>query len=139
MTFLELINASIANQKSLNIDINFKENIKEFPSKVACYLYITKSATRRMTVFEAQIDLCSLLDTNQNNFLWIISKEMRRSSNFPQKCPLLKDTLYSIKNYTLNDESYPAFLPKGNFEFIVQARPNNIGVINLKFSGRIKK
>ncbi|XP_075157717.1 uncharacterized protein LOC142230983 [Haematobia irritans] len=138
MTFLKLFKITMKNNKGGDVDISFSQDIKELPTKLSLNLYITKS-THSMKVIEAEIDVCRFLNDKRNNFLGIIAQEFRRTSNFPRKCPFLKDVIYSIKNYTINDESYPPFFPKGNFLYDIQLKPNNVREINIRMKGRVTK
>ncbi|XP_059224116.1 uncharacterized protein LOC131997323 [Stomoxys calcitrans] len=48
----------------------------------------------------------------RNNLMVALFKEVFRSSNFPQKCPLLAKNKYYLRNYTVRADDYPAFLPQ---------------------------
>ncbi|XP_075157716.1 uncharacterized protein LOC142230982 [Haematobia irritans] len=138
ITFLKCLNYNITNKRIGDLDVSFSQDIEEMPSKLSLNLYITKS-TRSMKVMETQIDICRFLNAKHNNFLSIVAQELRRTSNFPRKCPFLKDVIYSIKNYTINDESYPPFFPKGNFQYDIQLKPNNVREINIRIKGSVSK
>uniref|UniRef100_A0A1I8PE90 Uncharacterized protein n=1 Tax=Stomoxys calcitrans TaxID=35570 RepID=A0A1I8PE90_STOCA len=128
----------MVNSKVASLDLLFDRNIYKVPAEASLFL-LTKS-NRRIQIFQLKSEVCDLLWQGAKNvFISIMMKQVMEKSNLPHKCPLLKNVLYSVKNYTLNDDSYPAVLPEGRWQFNLQGSPDNIGVIHLTLRGRIRK
>ncbi|KAG5667287.1 hypothetical protein PVAND_015273 [Polypedilum vanderplanki] len=68
----------------------------------------------------ASINACNMLSrTKAHPILKIILKELLRASNIPTACPVKKG-LYYMKDFTINEDILPPFLPIGNFMSVVR-------------------
>lgn len=61
------------------------------------------------------INVCNLMSRVKTHpILRIVLKELLKASNFPTACPIKKG-LYYMKDFSLNDDLLPPFLPIGTF------------------------
>uniref|UniRef100_A0A1I8Q2G2 Uncharacterized protein n=1 Tax=Stomoxys calcitrans TaxID=35570 RepID=A0A1I8Q2G2_STOCA len=128
----------MTNSKLANLDVLFDRDINKIPGEASLHL-LTKG-NRRIQIFQLKSGVCELLSLGvKNMFISIFMKEVLEKSNLPHKCPLLKNVMYSIKNYTLNDASYPPVFPEGRWQFNLHGSPNNIGMVHITLKGRVRK
>ncbi|XP_070509013.1 uncharacterized protein [Chironomus tepperi] len=68
----------------------------------------------------ASINSCNILARVKSHpILRLIVKELLKSSNFPMACPI-KRGLYYMKDFILNEDILPPFIPLGSFMSIVR-------------------
>ncbi|XP_075163191.1 uncharacterized protein LOC142235818 [Haematobia irritans] len=138
ITYVKHLNTSIIGNKKSNLHVLFDQDIKEIPGEAS--LMVHAKSGRRIVIFQIKSEACYILAQGTKNvFISVFVKEILRNSNFPKKCPLSKNKLYYVKNYTIDDESYPPYLPETQWQFDIKGKPNNIGVITLSLSGRVRK
>jgi hypothetical protein len=66
-------------------------------------------------LMNTSMNICNIMSRVKTNpILRIIMKELMKSSNFPTACPIKKGVYY-MKDFMLNDELLPPFLPEGKF------------------------
>ncbi|XP_011293154.2 uncharacterized protein LOC105261899 [Musca domestica] len=122
--FLKSLNFSLTNQKAANMDAMFNVKVNKLP--VIASVFLLTKGKRRLNVFQMSVDICEALNnTAPNKFLSVFKDEMLRTSNIPKHCPLQENVLYSVRNYTVNDESYPPILPDATWQFEININNGN--------------
>ncbi|XP_075163070.1 uncharacterized protein LOC142235695 [Haematobia irritans] len=129
---------STIDRKASSMYLLFSNDIKVVPGEFS--VVIPTKGRRRMALLKMKLEACRLLEEGTKNFyLSMFMNDFLRVSNFPKKCPLLKNKLYYMRNYTIDDDKYPPFLPAGEWSVILKGKPNNIGLVTLTLTGRIRK
>ncbi|CAD7005928.1 unnamed protein product [Ceratitis capitata] len=96
-----------------------------------------------VTVNEATSEItnaCDMLSGNyENNLIKLTIIELQQVAKPVILCPLIKNTLYTINNYTLRPSAMPSYLPLMNFIETLQIFMNKILYLDLIFEGRVVK
>lgn len=67
----------------------------------------------------ASINTCNILSRVKSHpILKLIIKELLKTSNLPMACPFKKG-IYYMKDFVLNEDLLPPFIPMGNFMSII--------------------
>uniref|UniRef100_A0A1I8NK23 MD-2-related lipid-recognition domain-containing protein n=1 Tax=Musca domestica TaxID=7370 RepID=A0A1I8NK23_MUSDO len=135
--FIKRLNFSLTNKKAANMDLMMKRNITKWPVKLSVYM-LTKSK-KRISLQHTTFEVCeSFRDKRWNKFIGVFLNELLDKSNLPRKCPFVENVLYTVRNYTIDEECYPPILPDGSWEFTLNlnnAEPKT-GIVTI--SGRVK-
>jgi len=66
-------------------------------------------------LLNTSVNVCNIMSRIKTHpILRIVLKELMKTSNFPTACPIKKG-LYYMKDFALNEELLPPFLPEGSF------------------------
>ena len=96
---------------SLNMELEFSRAVAFF--ELNMLISIPRKPKNFVLLNVTKMNGCNLLSNNNLMPLLQMGRTvMERYSNFPNKCPFLKDTLYYIKGLRINMDLLPAF----NFE-----------------------
>lgn len=102
----------------VNVKSELYENIDE--EMIAHVSHYEKVKNDYEHLVNTSINICNILSRVKTHpILRIIIKELTKTSNFPSSCPVKKG-IYHMKDFTLNDEFLPPFLPEGKFMSNVQ-------------------
>lgn len=67
-------------------------------------------------LLNASMNVCNIMSRVKSHpILRIILKELLKSSNIPTSCPIKKGVYY-MKDFSLNEDLLPPFLPLGHFK-----------------------
>ncbi|XP_061391223.1 uncharacterized protein LOC133326608 [Musca vetustissima] len=137
--FVKSLNFSLTNEKAANMDLIVNRNITKWPIKLAMYM-LSKNKKHRFTLLETTFDVCqSFEDRRWNNFVGVFFNELFDKSNLPRKCPFVENVLYSVRNYTVDDDCYPPILPDASWKFILNLNNADAKTGVITISGRVKK
>lgn len=82
-----------------------------------------------------KLDGCELLsNTKQNTIMALFRTSLDRYSNFPDKCPFRRNTLYFIRSYRIDISKFPAF----SFETALNIRYESLVDNKVTSEGLIK-
>ncbi|XP_075163195.1 uncharacterized protein LOC142235823 [Haematobia irritans] len=138
VTSIKKVNVSITSSKVISLNVSFNEDINKAPGEFS--LNMISKAGRRIVIFQFQSEICRILEEGSKNiFISIFMKEFLRKSNLPQKCPIRKNVEYYVKNYTVDENSYPPYLPTGEYHFNLKVKPNNIGTMSVSMRAYVRK
>ncbi|XP_075163156.1 uncharacterized protein LOC142235783 [Haematobia irritans] len=136
--FIQSINVNVYDRKVIYLDFTINEDMKEFDINIV--MDMLKKDNRPSRLLNLTTSGCEFLASNhKGNLFGIITREIFRVSNIPRRCPILKNKLYAIVNYTIKDDDFPIVTPlmewriKG--EFSVDKKPIVHGLVE----GRIRK
>uniref|UniRef100_A0A1I8P5H5 Uncharacterized protein n=1 Tax=Stomoxys calcitrans TaxID=35570 RepID=A0A1I8P5H5_STOCA len=122
----------------VNSELMFERNVTQWTVDFN-FDFLVKGK-RQVNLFHTQLNACQLLkDSTRNKFLALFMKEVKRTSNYPSTCPFAKDTLYALRNYTIDPEDYPATFPAWQWRFDLNSVFNKIYALNVTVKGRIRK
>ncbi|XP_058987490.1 uncharacterized protein LOC131806807 [Musca domestica] len=128
----------IYGNKVLYIDFVTKKNVQDFDMKMT--MFALKQSNHQVNVLNITLPGCKTLSQTQRaNLLKIVAREVFRVANVPKKCPLLKDTLYSINNYTIRDDDFPVFTPTITWQLHFDILIANQTVAKVTINGRVRK
>ncbi|XP_061391224.1 uncharacterized protein LOC133326609 [Musca vetustissima] len=136
--FVKSLNFSLTNKKAANMDLIFNRNITKWGFRASVHM-LTKGK-RRINLFQVDFEGCDALkDSAPNKFLAVFKKELLRSSNIPKKCPFIENVLYVARNYTVDEDAFPAMLPDTAWQFQLNINMNNLNTGIIIISGRVHR
>uniref|UniRef100_A0A1I8NKH3 ML domain protein n=1 Tax=Musca domestica TaxID=7370 RepID=A0A1I8NKH3_MUSDO len=135
--FVKSLNFSLTNNKAANMDLILNRNLTKFPIRASVYL-LTKGK-RRISLFQVDFEACQALkDTAPNKFLAVFKKELLRTSNIPNQCPFIENVVYRARNYTVNEDAFPAILPDTAWQFQLNLNMKDFSTGFIRISGRVR-
>ncbi|XP_036336425.1 uncharacterized protein LOC118746664 [Rhagoletis pomonella] len=120
----------------LFIEFRLKENLPRF--SFGGQVDILRADNRIIRFMDATTDGCKLLNT-KNKLFQLFSKEIIRVSNFPRSCPLSANKLYFVRNYSIDPEEFPVFLPTLHWIVQVQILKEKVVVASVYLQGTVKR
>ncbi|XP_030377779.1 uncharacterized protein LOC115626540 [Scaptodrosophila lebanonensis] len=96
-----------------------------------------KSVMNYLTI---RLDACAALSALHDHFLTrIIANEIRDASNFPLSCPFEKNKHYYMRNYKVNGDALPNYVPELSFTSIGDFYAGRRKTFRFLLSGRVTK
>ncbi|XP_075145794.1 uncharacterized protein LOC142220500 [Haematobia irritans] len=85
------------------------------------------------------MDICSFLESKGTfKLIQIIRNEIARSSNLPRKCPVAKGTMLYVKNFNINPDNFPPYIPEATLSVVAVLKENNKPVMKIDIRGAVK-
>ncbi|KAL7015982.1 hypothetical protein ACKWTF_016755 [Chironomus riparius] len=106
-------------QTVVNVRSELLENIEdELYAQFSTYEKDSDGVYKHLV--NATLNACNILARVKSHpILRLIIKELLKSSNFPMACPI-KRGLYYMKDFVLNEDMLPPFIPLGSFMSIIR-------------------
>ncbi|XP_073811866.1 uncharacterized protein [Musca autumnalis] len=115
--------------------MEFSQDLGENTKLRFLVFYKMPFATKYITFLNVTMGLCELLkDKMPIVLVRTLVEELRKSSNIPYSCPLKKNFLYKLENFTLTESIFPTYTPIVDFTFRSEYFENRrlLGTIQLQ-------
>ncbi|XP_061387306.1 uncharacterized protein LOC133322329 [Musca vetustissima] len=110
-----------SNRYIVDQTMEFSRNMNENIRLRFTVRYKMSMAPKENTFLNVTMGLCELLDDRVSTILLrSVLEELRKSSNLPYACPLEKNYLYKLENFSLTESMFPPYTPIVNFKFRVE-------------------
>ncbi|XP_051859511.1 uncharacterized protein LOC127565393 [Drosophila albomicans] len=120
---------------SMSVRFNLKETAEAF-NIICSWKIVTKGATFAST--NITLDGCKVLSSFYgNNIVGKFFKHIRTFGNLPKSCPVPDNTLFEVRNYTVQAQEYPKNIPALTYEFDMQMEYKNRIVGDIYIRGKI--
>ncbi|XP_020713264.1 uncharacterized protein LOC110117745 [Ceratitis capitata] len=130
---------NIIDLSTFTLHIRMQQNITNFQIKDNFNIIREDNVTVNEATSEIT-NACDMLSGNyENNLIKLTIIELQQVAKPVILCPLIKNTLYTINNYTLRPSAMPSYLPLMNFIETLQIFMNKILYLDLIFEGRVVK
>ncbi|XP_017135869.1 uncharacterized protein LOC108151659 [Drosophila miranda] len=95
--------------------LNLSETFQHFEIQSTFDLF--KKDNTRMNVASLKMDGCKYLGAMyENNILGKLFRRFKTFTNLPSGCPMLKEKLYEIRNYTFRSDEFPPSAPQAKWQ-----------------------
>ncbi|KAH8293493.1 hypothetical protein KR054_000948, partial [Drosophila jambulina] len=112
------------------------ETIKHFD--MHCTFDLFKKDKSRMNIADIKMDGCKYLENMyQNNIIGKLSKRLKSVSNLPANCPVVKDKMFEIRNYTFIADEFPPGAPQAKWQMRLKLMTRSDLVAEIKFDGSV--
>ncbi|XP_017042210.1 uncharacterized protein LOC108088768 [Drosophila ficusphila] len=129
---------SESGENRLSMDIRTLEDVEEVQLAVDVGLETDKG--NYSTLINRTVNFCQLMkQRNSDPLMRLIYEDLLKHGNLFKECPIRSGT-YSLKNYKVDEEMLPSFLPEAKFRFGLQISKPKGGMIGrFAIYGRIDK
>ncbi|XP_059217144.1 uncharacterized protein LOC131994337 [Stomoxys calcitrans] len=137
-SFMKTFNCILYSRKVLYCELEFLKDMTDMV--VRFNLNSFNKNKPRVNMIHTDVKACESLEKTQKiKFLKLLIKGVLNVSNFPQKCPLTPNNLYTVKNYSVNDDDYPQMLPTIEGEITMELISGKHSRANISIMGRVRK
>ncbi|KAH8413258.1 hypothetical protein KR009_009272 [Drosophila setifemur] len=120
---------------SFSIQFALTEDVKD---ATGIYVVSIKRGPSYTNYTAIELDYCQALAALQTHFLLkIVADEIRRTSNFPLKCPFKKNKRYYIDDFTMDTGLLPSYVPDLHYKSDCQININKKKALELIVQGRV--
>ncbi|XP_058982102.1 uncharacterized protein LOC131804003 [Musca domestica] len=124
------------NRFIVNETLEFSQDMGEKIQLRFVVLYKIPIASKELPFLNVSMGLCELLESKMSSVLMrSVVDELRKSSNLPYACPMKKNYIYKLENFTLTESLLPPYIPIVNFKFSVEMFENGRSLGYLKTQG----
>ncbi|CAD7003048.1 unnamed protein product [Ceratitis capitata] len=117
---------NVDNKATVYVEVILRDAFPYFTARIK--LDMLRADNTKINLLNTTQSGCQMIEAaySKNRLLQILSKEIRRVSTFPKKCPLHANTSYYVKNYTIDPDLFPSFLPPLHWVIRTQFFKGNI-------------
>ncbi|XP_059216385.1 uncharacterized protein LOC106082514 [Stomoxys calcitrans] len=136
--FLQSLNCRLYSPKVIYADFQFVRDLYSFA--INAKLDLIKKDNRHTSLMDISMSGCEFLNGIKNaNLIKVIYREVVRVTNLPKKCPFSKDTIYTLKNFTLKDNDFPPVIPTVIWQMQIEFTTANKTIASIVIDGRVRK
>lgn len=108
---------------AVNISVDIFQDLLQVPIYVTFSIPADKNDENySKIILKATINICRVIEGVAGDFMSrMLSKEMRRISDFPLKCPFPKGS-YKFTNFIMRDKFLPSYLFVEDIKYLVNAK-----------------
>ncbi|KAH8415111.1 hypothetical protein KR215_003649 [Drosophila sulfurigaster] len=126
----------INNRSVINAYFILKRNVDKIDVNTVLDFWKVNNERRRL--YNLTMDACPFLTMiYKNNLFAIFSKSFKKHTDGSFKCPLRAHHNYTLKNWYLDEEDFPNFVPEGSFLTITECIIYKKKVFRVVTRGRI--
>ncbi|XP_052844961.1 uncharacterized protein LOC128257800 [Drosophila gunungcola] len=108
-----ILNRTAHKTGSLNMEFAVSQDVIDVNG---IYILTIKQGSYLTNFTAIKLELCQLLDSVESHFLLkMVTTEIRRIGNLPLECPFKMNKRYYVKEFTINSNVIPSYIPAVNF------------------------
>ncbi|KAH8415113.1 hypothetical protein KR215_003647 [Drosophila sulfurigaster] len=126
----------INNRSVINAYLILKRNVDKLDVNTVLDFWNVNYERRRL--YNLTMDACRFLTMiHKNNLFAIFSKSFKKHTDGSLKCPLRAHHNYTLKNWYLDGEDFPNFIPEGSFLTMTEYIIHKKKILRIVTRGRI--